>query len=65
MGCNTFFVKKLKSREILERCPGQTKVKYKFCPWRFYMRYSVNLRDISRFVVGGTGSEYGLPVAVI
>jgi len=29
------------------------------------MKYSVNPGSISRFVVGGTGSEYGLPVAVI
>ena len=29
-----------------------------------YMKYSENLRHISIFVVGRTGSEYGLPVAV-
>jgi len=30
-----------------------------------YMKYSANLRSISIFVVGKTGSEYGPPVAVI
>jgi len=30
----------------------------------FYMKYSANLLRISIFVVGRTGSEYGLPVAV-
>ena len=29
-----------------------------------YMKYSANQRRISIFVVGRTGSEYGLPVAV-
>jgi len=29
------------------------------------MKYSVNPVSISSFVVGGTGSEYGLPMAVI
>ncbi|WP_084067482.1 hypothetical protein [Desulfocicer vacuolatum] len=28
------------------------------------MKYSANPGSISAFVVGGTGSEYGLPVAV-
>jgi len=31
----------------------------------FYMKYSVNAGDISSFVVGGSRSEYDLPVAVI
>jgi len=29
------------------------------------MKYSVNPGSISSFVVGGTRSEYGLPMAVI
>jgi len=29
------------------------------------MKYSANQVRISSFVVGGTGSEYGLPMAVI
>ena len=33
--------------------------------WRFYMKYSANQGCISSFVVGRTGSECGLPVAVI
>ncbi|SMC94695.1 hypothetical protein SAMN02746065_11683 [Desulfocicer vacuolatum DSM 3385] len=31
----------------------------------FYMKYSANLWKISIFVVGGAGSKYGPPVAVI
>jgi len=30
-----------------------------------YMKYSVNQRRISSFVMGRAGSEYGLPVAVL
>ena len=31
----------------------------------FYMKYPANQGRISSFIVGRSGSEYGLPVAVI
>jgi len=36
-----------------------------FTEYFFYMKYSVNQRRISSFVVGRPRPEYGLPMAVI
>ena len=44
------------------RC-GQSRIKIRSARGS-YMKYSTNQRRISNFVVGRTGSEYGLPVAV-
>jgi len=43
----------------------QNRIKKKPARGSFYMKYSVNQERISSFVVGGAGSEYGLPMAVI
>ena len=45
-------------------CCGQNRIRIRSARGG-YMKYSANQRRISSLVVGRTGSEYGLPVAVI
>ena len=53
-----------KSEAYFKLCCGQNRIRIRSARGS-YMKYSANQRRISSFVVGKTGSEYGLPVAVI
>jgi len=50
--------------DYFKLCCGQAEARMRTAHGR-YMKYSVNLRRISSFIVGRPGSEYDSPVAVI